>query len=119
LTDVHGFPTVISGPATNDPTRYFIAGTLNQRPSLNMIGNTVLAAFGGHCDNFNYTGMFLGISKTTGSITANMAMMASPGAPSPQPLNILTQNGGKAGIWQSGTGLAVDNSASRVFFVTG
>ncbi|KUJ06410.1 uncharacterized protein LY89DRAFT_412163 [Mollisia scopiformis] len=119
LTDVPGFPTIISGNADNDPTRYFIAGTLNQRPSLNVIGNTIIAGFGGHCDNFNYTGMALGISKTTGDITAMMAMMASPGAPSPQPLNILTQNGGKAGIWQSGTGLAVDSTNSRVFFVTG
>jgi len=119
LTDVSGFPTIISGNADNDPTRYFIAGTLNQRPSLNMIGNTVIAGFGGHCDNFNYTGYLVGMSKTTGDKTAMMAMVASPGAPSPQPLNILTQNGGKAGIWHSGTGLAADTTNNRVFFVTG
>jgi hypothetical protein len=119
LTDVPGFPTIISGNADNDPTRYFIAGTLNQRPSLNMIGSTVIAGFGGHCDNFNYTGYLVGMSKTTGGKTAMMAMMASPGAPSPQPLNIMSQTGGKAGIWQSGTGLAADTTNNRVFFVTG
>lgn len=119
MKDVPGFPTVIHGNADNDKTRYFIGGTVNQRASLNVIGDTVIAAFGGHCDNFNYTGMLVGVSKTTGGVTGMQAMMASPGAPSPQPLNILTQSGGKAGIWMSGTGLAVDPAASRVFFVTG
>ncbi|KAF8850086.1 hypothetical protein BDZ45DRAFT_680040 [Acephala macrosclerotiorum] len=119
LTDVSGFPTVISGAANNDPTRYFIAGTSNQRASLTMLGNTVIAGFAGHCDNFNYTGMLVGVSKTTGGVTNMQAMMASPGAPSPQPLNVLTQTGGKAGIWHSGTGIATDTTANRIFFVTG
>jgi iron transport multicopper oxidase len=44
-------------------------------------------------------------------------MEAQPGAPVPQPLNYTTQQGGKAGIWQSGMGLATD--VSRIFIVTG
>jgi iron transport multicopper oxidase len=39
------------------------------------------------------------------------------GAPTPQSLDITVQGGGKAGIWQSGMGLASDSN--RVFLVTG
>jgi hypothetical protein len=60
--------------------RYFVGGTVNQRASLTSIGNTVIAGFGGHCDNFNYTGMLVAVSKTTGvGITSIIAMEASPG----------------------------------------
>jgi hypothetical protein len=31
----------------------------------------------------------------------------------------MSQFGGKAGIWQSGTGIAADVANSRVFFATG
>jgi len=76
--------------------------------------------FGGHCDNFNYTGMLVAVSKIPGvGVTNIQAMEASPGAPSPQTLDITIQGGGKAGIWQSGMGLAADTTANRVFFVTG
>jgi len=85
-----------------------------------MLGNTIIAGFGGHCDNFNYTGMLVTVSKTAGvGITNIQAMEASPGAPSPQQLDITQQGGGKAGIWQSGMGLALDAPNNRVFFVTG
>jgi len=39
--------------ADNDPTRYFVGGTVLQRPSLTMINGVVLGGFGGHCDLFN------------------------------------------------------------------
>ena len=59
---------------------YFVGGTVNQRASLTSIGNTVIAGFGGHCDNFNYTGMLVAVSKTTGvGVTSIIAMEASPG----------------------------------------
>jgi iron transport multicopper oxidase len=32
-----------------------------------MIGKTVLGAFGGHCDLFNYTGMIVAVSTTPGA----------------------------------------------------
>ena len=62
--------------------------------------------------------MLLTVSKTPGvGVVSLYAMESSPGAPKPQPLNILTEKGGKAGIWQSGMGLAVDGN--RVFVTTG
>jgi hypothetical protein len=84
-----------------------------------MIGNTVIGGFGGHCDNFNYTGMLVGVTKTTGVITSIQAMEAAPGAPSPQPTDYTVQQGGKGGIWQSGFGISADTANNRVFFVTG
>ena len=79
------------------------------------------AGFGGHCDNFNYTGMLVTVSKTNGvGVTNIQAMEAGPFAPSPQGLDITVSGaGGKAGIWQSGMGLALDAPNNRVFFVTG
>jgi iron transport multicopper oxidase len=44
-------------------------------------------------------------------------METSPGAPTPQPLDITVQNGGKAGVWQGGMGLSVDGN--RLFLATG
>jgi hypothetical protein len=85
-----------------------------------MVGNTVIGGFGGHCDNFNYTGMLVAMSKTKGvGVTSIMAMEANPGAPQPQQLDYTKQGGGKAGIWQSGFGIAADTANNRVFFVTG
>lgn len=60
------------------------------------------------------------MSKTAGiGVTNIQAMEASPGAPTPQELDIMQQGGGKAGIWQSGMGIAADTTKNRVFFVTG
>ncbi|KAF8848127.1 hypothetical protein BDZ45DRAFT_754182 [Acephala macrosclerotiorum] len=118
LTDVTGFPIILEGHyANNDPTRYFVGGTLLNRPGLAMIGNSVIGGFGGHCDNFNYTGMLVTVSKTTATVTNIQAMVAAPGAPSPQPTNYQQQTGGKAGIWHGGMGLAVNGN--NVFFATG
>jgi iron transport multicopper oxidase len=62
--------------------------------------------------------MLVSVSKTPGvGVVSMIAMEASPGAPTPQPLSLTVQNGGKAGIWQSGMGIATDGS--RIFVVTG
>ena len=83
-----------------------------------MVGNYVIGAFGGHCDLFNYTGMVVSVSKTPNvGVTSLYAMEVSPGAPTPQPLDYTVQQGGKAGIWQAGMGIATDGS--RIFFATG
>ncbi len=81
LADVPGFPISLEGKyATNDNTRYFVGGTVLQRPGLAFVGNSVVAGFGGHCDNFNYTGMLVAASKTTGGGVTNIqAMIARPG----------------------------------------
>ena len=44
-------------------------------------------------------------------------METYPGAPVALALDLVKGDGGKAGIWQAGMGIAVDGS--RVFFVTG
>ena len=80
LTNIPGYPIIMEGHyATNDPTRYFVGGTLLQRPGLAMIGNSIVAGFGGHCDNFNYTGMLVSVHKSAGTINNIQAMVASPG----------------------------------------
>lgn len=59
LTDISGWPYIIANkPATNDLTRYFVAGTVLQRSAITQLGNTLVLPFGGHCDNFNYTSVF-------------------------------------------------------------
>ncbi|KUJ23286.1 WSC-domain-containing protein [Mollisia scopiformis] len=118
LADKPGFPILIDGHyADNDNTRYFIGGTVLQRPSLSLINGAVIGAFGGHCDLFNYTGMLVAVSTTSGvGVTSLYAMESSPGAPAVVS-DITVQQGGKAGIWQGGMGLASDGS--RVFLATG
>ena len=118
MTDRPGFPVLIDGHnADNDPTRYFIGGTVLQRPSVTLIGGNVYGAFGGHCDLFNYTGYVTGVSTTAGvGVTSMFAMEAAPGAP-PVDLDIMDQKGGKAGIWMSGMAPATDGN--RMFIVTG
>lgn len=49
-----------------DGRRYFVGGTVLQRPSLAMVNGVVLGGFGGHCDLFNYTGMVVAVSTTPG-----------------------------------------------------
>ncbi|KAI4139521.1 MAG: hypothetical protein L6R39_006249 [Caloplaca ligustica] len=118
LTDRPGFPVLVDGHnADNDPTRYFVGGTVLQRPSVTLVGGVAYGAFGGHCDLFNYTGMVAGVSTTAGvGVTSMFAMESSPGAP-PVALNLMDQKGGKAGIWMSGMAPATDGS--RIFVVTG
>jgi iron transport multicopper oxidase len=118
LQDRNGFPVTIDGSfADNDPSRYFIGGTVLQRPPLAMLNGFVVGGFGGHCDLFNYTGMLVAVSTTPRvGVTSLYAMEASPGAP-PVVTDITVQQGGKAGIWQGGMGLASDGS--RVFLATG
>jgi hypothetical protein len=80
LGDVPGFPVSVTGPSVNDKTRYFVGGTVMQRPGLTMVGDSLVAGFGGHCDGMNFTGMLVTVSKTPGKgVTSIYAMEASPG----------------------------------------
>jgi len=82
-----------------------------------MVNGVIIGGFGGHCDLFNYTGMLVAVSTTPGvGVTSIYAMEGGPGA-MPMVEDIFTQQGGKAGIWQGGMGLATE--ASRIFFTTG
>ncbi|KAL3426632.1 WSC domain-containing protein-like protein 3 [Phlyctema vagabunda] len=118
LADKPGFPILIDGHnADNDPARYFIGGTVLQRPSLTMINGVVIGGFGGHCDLFNYTGMLVGVSTIPNvGVVSMFAMESSPGAP-PVQSDIFIEKGGKSGIWQAGMGLATDGS--RFYCTTG
>ncbi|KAL0938531.1 WSC domain-containing protein-like protein 3 [Colletotrichum truncatum] len=119
LEDVEGFPVLIDGiNADNDPAKYFVGGVALQRPSLAELNGHIIAAFGSHCGRWNYTGFLVSISKTPGVGPVSMwATEAAPGAPKPQPLDLATERGGKAGIWQSGMGLPI--VGNNIYFVTG
>lgn len=118
LADRPGFPVLIDGyNADNDPRRYFIGGTVLQRPSLTLINGVVIGGFGGHCDLFNYTGMVIGVSTTKGvGVTGLYAMEGGPGTPDPV-IDIHNEKGGKAGIWAGGMGISRDGN--RIYFTTG
>ncbi|KAK2626478.1 hypothetical protein QTJ16_003653 [Diplocarpon rosae] len=111
LQDKPGFPVLIDGHnADNDPTRYFIGGTVLQRPALAIVNGVVLGGFGGHCDLFNYTGMIVAVSTTPGvGVTSLFAMESGPAAP-PIQGDIMVEKGG-------GMGFAVDGD--RIFLATG
>ncbi|KZL79134.1 wsc domain-containing protein [Colletotrichum incanum] len=119
LEDVAGFPVLIDGiNADNDPARYFVGGVALQRPSLTELNGHIVAAFGSHCGRWNYTGYLVSVSKTPGVGPVSMwATEAAPGAPKPQPLDLATETGGKAGIWQSGMGMPT--VGNNIYFVTG
>jgi len=116
LAEIDGYPILVDGSiADNDPRRYFVGGTILQRPSLTKVGNFVYAGFGGHCDLFNYTGTVLGVDVVAKKVVANYAVQTGP--KTAFTTDWISNNGGGGGIWQGGLGLATDNS--RIFFVTG
>ncbi|KAI9821956.1 MAG: hypothetical protein M1827_002538 [Pycnora praestabilis] len=117
LEDKPGWPILCDGSVSdNDPLKYFIGGTILQRPALTQVGNYVYGAFGGHCDLFNYTGLVLGIDITQQKIVTNFATEAGPLVPHDQNW-IDNAGGGQGGIWMSGMAMATDGD--RLFFVTG
>lgn len=59
-----GIRSLFYAESVADTDRYFIGGTVLQRPSLSMINGVVIGGFGGHCDLFNYTGMLVAVSTT-------------------------------------------------------
>ena len=116
MADVYP-PVLIDGSvADNDPAKYFVGGVILQRPSLLQVGNVVYGAFGGHCDQYNYTGVIIGVDINAAKIVTQFAMESGPLA---QQTNALLTNGagGEAGIWMSGMGIASDGE--RLFVVTG
>ncbi|KAK3044580.1 hypothetical protein LTS18_000897, partial [Coniosporium uncinatum] len=74
LAEVDGYPILVDGSISdNDARRYFVGGTILQRPSLTKVGNFVYGGFGGHCDLFNYTGIVLGVDVVAKKVVANYA----------------------------------------------
>ncbi|KAH6915180.1 hypothetical protein BKA70DRAFT_1557493 [Coprinopsis sp. MPI-PUGE-AT-0042] len=106
LEERKGFPTLIDGPASNDPQRYFTGGLYLQRPSLNLVNGIVYAGFGGGCGSFNQTGWIASISASSGSLIQLFATQTGPRAPSVDAG--FFSGGGGGSIWQSGVGFASD-----------
>jgi hypothetical protein len=99
-----GFPVVIGGSPSNDPSLVFNPVDEGQRPGLLLQNGVVYAGFGSVCDHGNFRGYVAGVS-TSGVQTALWA--AATGS---------TNHGG--GIWDSGAGL-VGDSSGHIMFVTG
>jgi Abnormal spindle-like microcephaly-assoc'd, ASPM-SPD-2-Hydin/HYDIN/CFA65/VesB-like, Ig-like domain/PQQ-like domain len=99
-----GWPVPIQGSPANDPGRPFNPFTELQRPGLLLLGGSVYAAFGSHCDFTPYAGYVAGVNTSTRALT-----LWSDEAG-------LTDNQG--GIWQSGGGLMSDGPG-RIFLATG
>jgi outer membrane protein assembly factor BamB len=100
-----GFPVTIAGVADNDPSQPFDPTHHMQRPGLLLLGDTIYAAFGAHCDIRAYAGWVIGISKD-GRLTTLWSTEAG------QPRT----DGG--GIWMSGAGL-VSDGPGQILFTTG
>ncbi|MDP5226843.1 MULTISPECIES: choice-of-anchor D domain-containing protein [Arthrobacter] len=99
-----GFPVLIGGAPSNDPTHPFNAMTAMQRPGLLLMGGVVYAGFASHCDTAPFVGYVVGVS-TAGRQTTMWA----------------TETGvsnAEGGIWQSGGGL-VSDGPGRILFATG
>ncbi|KAH7330380.1 hypothetical protein BKA65DRAFT_565638 [Rhexocercosporidium sp. MPI-PUGE-AT-0058] len=121
LQEKAGFPKSIQGtPADNDVSRIFIGGTVLQRPALNIVNGIVFAGFGGHCDQYNFTGWVVGMQTNTGKLMTAFTTVGGPGAPAPATSQDVTYNngGGGAAIWMGGSAIASDQ-AGRIFFATG
>jgi hypothetical protein len=93
-----GFPVLISGNASNNPSSTFSARTESQRPGILLLDGVVYAGFGSHCDVQPFSGWIVGVS-TSGVIKT-----------------LWTTRGG--GIWQSGSGL-VSDGPGQILFATG
>ena len=99
-----GFPVLISGAPTNDPSRPFNAMTAMQRPGLLLMNGVVYAGFASHCDYAPFVGYVVGVS-TAGRQTTMWATESG-------------NSNAEGGIWQSGGGL-VSDGAGQILFATG
>ncbi|MGO4187508.1 choice-of-anchor D domain-containing protein [Pseudarthrobacter sp. TAF60_1] len=99
-----GFPVLIGGAPTNDPTRPFNAMTAMQRPGLLLLNGVVYAGFASHCDYAPFVGYVIGVS-TNGRQTTMWATESG-------------NSNAEGGIWQSGGGL-VSDGPGQILFTTG
>ena len=100
-----GWPVRITGPPANDPSTPFNPYTQWQRAGLLLLGGSVYAGFGSHCDFGTYYGYVAGVNTATRAQTMWSDEVAGDG-------------GFAAGIWLGGGGLMSDG-AGRIFLATG
>ncbi|KAN0063950.1 hypothetical protein ACQY0O_003556 [Thecaphora frezii] len=91
--------------ASNRPSQYFEGGKVLQRTGLLLSNGIVYAGFGGHCDNFNYTGWIVGMDAKSGEYVTSFSTQSGPFGTI------------GSGVWQAGGGLASDGT--NMWFVTG
>jgi uncharacterized protein YjdB len=77
------------------------------RPGLLWLNGLIYIAYASHCDNTPYHGWLFAYDAAT--LTQKAAFLATPEA---------TSNGGLAGYWMSGAGVAAD-SAANIFITSG
>jgi outer membrane protein assembly factor BamB len=99
-----GFPTVIKGAPSNNPSVPFNPMTAMQRPGLLLLDGVIYAGFASHCDYTPYVGYIVGVNGSTGRQTT---LWSTEGGASDE-----------AGIWQSGAGLTSDGPG-RIIVATG
>ncbi len=100
-----GFPVVIQGNASNDPTATFNAVYQLQRPGLLLLNGTVYAAFGSHCDLPPTEGWVVGVTETG---TLQTMWTDEVGGSQPR----------VGGIWQSG-GALISDGPGQIIFASG
>jgi Bacterial Ig-like domain (group 2) len=77
------------------------------RPGLLWLNGVIYLAYASHCDNTPYHGWLLAYDAS--NLTQKAAFLTTPEA---------TTNGGLAGFWMSGAGVAADSNAN-IFITTG
>ncbi|EAU84617.2 hypothetical protein CC1G_00136 [Coprinopsis cinerea okayama7 len=109
LEERPGFPTLIDGPASNDPQRYFVGGIHLQRPSLKLHNGVVYGAFGSGC-------WIAAVNGRSGEVIQRFVTQSGPEAPSVE--GGFFAGGGGGSIWQAGTGFSTDRQ-DRLFVAVG
>lgn len=103
-----GFPVLIAGTASNDPSLTFDPFHELQRPGLLLMGGNVYVAFSAHCDISPWEGWIAGVTES-GTLQTMWTTVATASDSSPDP---------GAGIWMSGGGL-VSDGPGQILFATG
>jgi hypothetical protein len=106
--EVKGFPVPITGAPANNPTEPFAPFNQLQRPGLLLLGGSVYAAFGSHCDFQPYDGYVVGVAGANAGAPGSQTMWSDEAGVADY----------EAGIWQSGGGLMSDGDG-RMFFASG
>jgi Bacterial Ig-like domain (group 2) len=104
----------LSGPTVITASVSVSGGTVTfdglhhlNRPGLLWLNGLIYIAYASHCDNTPYHGWLFAYDAST--LSQKAAFLTTPEA---------TSNGGLAGFWMSGAGVAADSSAN-VFITTG